>query len=76
MSQKVRLGFIGAGNFISSLHLITAGLCPFIEIRAIADLNEELLEKHAAEKKVSYTSTDYKKLLSDPDIDIIPESVK
>lgn len=71
MSQKARLGFIGAGAFISARHLITADICPFMEIRAIADLNEELLKKHSAEKEVGYTTTDYKQLLADPDIDII-----
>jgi predicted dehydrogenase len=70
-SKKARVGFIGAGSFISFTHLITAEECPFTEIRAIADISGELLARHAAEKHVGYTTTEYKKLLADPEIDII-----
>jgi len=70
-SKKARLGFIGTGVFINSTHLLTASQSPFMEIRAIADLNEMQLAKHQAEKKVGYTTTNYHELLNDNRIDII-----
>ena len=69
--RKIRIGFIGAGAFISSRHLKTAGETPYMEIRAIADLNEDLLKQHQARYQVGYTTTDYKKLLADQEIDLI-----
>ncbi|MBO4513707.1 MAG: Gfo/Idh/MocA family oxidoreductase [Victivallales bacterium] len=71
MNRKVQIGFIGAGAFISAHHLKTAGETPFIEIRAIADLNEELLAAHKAHYDIGYTTGDYRKLLEDDDIDLI-----
>ncbi len=71
MKSKVKIGFIGAGAFISAHHLKTAGETPFIEIRAIADLSPELLAKHQANYKIGYTTDNYHKLLDDEEIDLI-----
>lgn len=69
--DKVRVGFIGAGGFISAHHLLTVRDSEIMEVRAIADLNEELLAKHAANMQVGYTTTDYRRLLADPDVDMV-----
>ena len=69
--KKARVGFIGAGNFISANHLLTVRDSSRMEIAAIADLDEERLAKHQARMKIGYVTTDYKKVLADPDIDII-----
>ena len=74
--KQVNVGFIGAGAFISSTHLRTAGATDYINISAIADLNEKLLVAHSKKYKVGYTTTDYKQLLNDPAIDIIVIGVK
>ena len=66
--KRINVGFIGAGAFISSTHLKTAGETDFINIAAIADLNEELLAQHCKKYDVGYTTTDYKKILTDKDI--------
>ena len=68
--KKVNVGFIGAGAFISSTHLKTAGNTDFIRIAAIADLNEAALEAHRQRYEIGYTTTDYRKILRDPDIDV------
>ena len=73
--KKARIGFIGAGRFISANHLLTARNSKIMDIAAIADLDQSLLDKHAAAMKVGYTTTDYKRLLNDPDIDMIVISV-
>ena len=71
MTKQANVGFIGAGGFISAHHLVTANESKYLNIAAIADLNEETLKRHAETKPVGYTTTDYKKLLADKDIDII-----
>ncbi len=71
MERKVNVGFIGAGSFISRHHLPTAGKSKVMKIRAIADLNQELLNAHAEKYAPDYTTDDYKQLLNDPEIDLI-----
>jgi len=73
---KVQVGFIGAGNFISAHHLLTVRDSEIMEIRAIADLDEERLQKHAANMLVAYTTTDYQKLLVDADVDMVVVGTK
>jgi len=70
-SKKIRLGFIGAGAFISARHLKTAGETPYMEIRAIADLDRERLAEHQKKYQIGYVTDDYRKLLADPEIDLI-----
>ncbi|MCK5801884.1 MAG: Gfo/Idh/MocA family oxidoreductase [Lentisphaeria bacterium] len=70
-NRQVRVGFIGAGGFISAHHLLTVRDSGIMEIRAIADIDEARLAKHAANMPIGYTTTDYKKLLADPEIDLI-----
>lgn len=69
--KKINIGFIGAGAFISSTHLKTAGEADFINIAAIADLNEDLLAAHTKKYDIGYTTTDYKKVLADKDIPLV-----
>ena len=69
--RKVQVGFIGAGHFISARHLPTAHTSENMDIRAIADLNEELLKKHSSNVQVGYTTTDYRKILDDPEVEMV-----
>lgn len=72
MEKKiVNVGFIGAGAFITAHHLPTAHEADFIHIRAIADLNPEQLSAHAEKFSPDYVTSDYKQLLSDPEIDLV-----
>ncbi len=69
--KKARIGFIGAGNFISAHHLLTVRDSKRMEIAAIADLDKARLAAHQSKMKIGYVTSDYKKLLADADIDII-----
>ena len=69
--QRAKIGFIGAGNFVSAHHLLTVRDSERMEIAAIADLDEARLAKHQSQMQIGYVTTDYKKLLADPDIDIV-----
>ena len=57
MSQKVRMGVIGAGN-MGSAHIkcIQDGNCPEIEITAVADIKPERLEHIPVSRKFSSTA--------------------
>lgn len=69
--SRVRVGFIGAGGFISAHHLLTARDSDIMEIRAIADIDEKRLAEHAANTPIGYTTTDYRELLADFGLDIV-----
>ena len=69
--KQINAGFIGAGAFISATHLKTAGETDFINIAAIADLNDQLLETHSQKYKIGYTTNDYRKILADKDIPLV-----
>ncbi len=71
MTRKIKVGFIGAGAFVSAHHLLTVRDSDKMTIHAIADINKQLLNAHAAQMDIGYTTTDYKKILSDADIDIV-----
>ena len=69
--QNVQVGFIGAGNFITGMHLPTVHQSENMDIGAIADLDEELLKRHSSNMPVGYTTTDYRKILDDPEIEMV-----
>ena len=69
--DKARVGFIGAGRFISLTHLPTARASAAMEVRAIADLDEAALQRHRDAGPVGYTTNDYKDLLADEDIELV-----
>ena len=66
MKKKIRVGIIGIGNMGSGhAKFIKLGLCPNIEITAIADTNKDRLEwakKQKFGKNVSYFSDDIEML--------------
>ena len=66
MKKKIRVGIIGIGNMGSGhAKFIKLGLCPNIEITAIADINKDRLEwakKQKFGKNVSYFSDDIEML--------------
>ncbi len=69
--EPVQAGFIGAGNFIGAHHLLTARDSPLLAIAAIADLDESLLARHANRMPVGYTTTDYRRVLDDPSVELV-----
>ena len=66
MKKKIRVGIIGIGNMGSGhAKFIKLGLCPHIEITAIADTNKDRLEwakKQKFGKNVTYFSDDIEML--------------
>lgn len=69
--NKARTGFIGAGNFISAHHLHTAGHSEIMTVHAICDLDEQRLAQHQSRYQPQYVTKDYRRVLDDPDVDIV-----
>ena len=67
---KLRVGFIGVGD-ITDLHYPGYKDNPKAELYAICDVDEERLQKRASEWKVEKTYTDYRELLTDPNIEAV-----
>ena len=68
--DKLRVGIIGVGR-IADLHYLGYKDNPRAELRAIADVSRELLERRAREWGVPNAYTDYRQLLADPNVDAV-----
>src|SRR5512138_1899323 len=71
MAQQVhQIGVVGAG-MIAQLHMDNFTGDPRTQVRWLADVNEKALAESAAKYKVPHTTTDYRKMLSDPALDAV-----
>jgi len=68
--KKIRVGFIGCGR-ISDLHALGYHQHAGAEIAAVCDVNEETARRKQNEWNAEYSTTDYRKILHDPDIDAV-----
>ena len=71
MPDKLRVGVIGAGRWSKSAHLPGFARSPHCDVVAICDLNEDLARDAAGQFGIEAVYTDYEKLLSRADIDVI-----
>ena len=71
MAEKLRVGVIGAGRWSGIAHLPGFKGSPLCELVMICDLDHELAESRAKEFGIPEVTTDYEKLLSRKDIDVV-----
>jgi predicted dehydrogenase len=71
MKEKLRVGVIGAGRWARSAHLPGFFRSPLSELAVICDLDREMAEARAAEFDIPDVETDFEKVLSRPDIDVV-----
>jgi len=71
MVDKLRVGVIGAGRWAASAHLPGFTGSPLSEVVMICDVDRELAEARAKEFDIPEVTTDYEKMLSRNDIDVI-----
>jgi predicted dehydrogenase len=71
MKEKLRVGVIGAGRWARSAHLPGFLRSPLSELVAICDLDREMAEARAAEFDIPHVETDFEKLLSRTDLDVV-----
>ena len=68
--DKVRVGFIGAGN-VTDMHYLGYENNPLAELYAICDVDKNLLERRVSEWGVNKSYLDYRELLADPEVDAV-----
>lgn len=71
MRDKLRVGVIGAGRWAASAHLPGFMRSPLCEVAVICDLDEGLARDRARQFGVPEYTSDYEKVLSRTDIDVI-----
>ncbi|HOX38553.1 MAG TPA: Gfo/Idh/MocA family oxidoreductase [Candidatus Brocadiia bacterium] len=68
--RKVNAAVIGTG-FIGPAHVEALRRLGFVDVIALGEANEELAKKKAADMSIPRAYGDFKKLLADPDIEVI-----
>ncbi len=71
MSDKLRVGVIGAGRWSKSAHLPGFQRSPHCDVVAICDMNEDMARDSAARFDIEAVYTDYEKMLARDDIDVV-----
>ena len=71
MSSSVRFGIIGAGAVSDYHHVPGIRIDPRAELVAICDPNEALLQQRQSDWGPTRTTTDYRELANDPDVDAV-----
>lgn len=71
MNNKVRVGFLGAGNLNSIQHFPNIAASPDAEFYGVCDLNREQMEKKAGPYKPKLMTEDFEELINNKNIDII-----
>jgi predicted dehydrogenase len=71
MTEKLRIGVIGAGRWAASAHLPGFDRSPLAEIVAICDLNRDMAEERARAFNIPHVYTDYQEMLMRDDLDVV-----
>lgn len=69
--DKVKVGMIGAGSLANSVHYPSLAEFDDVEIAAISDLDDGKLKSTAEKYHVEKTYKDYKKMVSEVDLDAV-----
>ncbi len=68
--QKVKVGIIGTG-FIGPAHIEALRRLGYVDVVALADMNEEVAKKKAELLSIGRYYGDYKEMLKDTDIEVV-----
>jgi predicted dehydrogenase len=71
MTEKLRVGVIGAGRWSTTAHLPGFTRSPLSQVVVLCDLDRELAERKAKMFNIPAVETDYEKVLSRRDIDLV-----
>ncbi|MAE66088.1 MAG: hypothetical protein CMJ18_17595 [Phycisphaeraceae bacterium] len=71
MSRTINAGFLGVGNFIGKTHLPHVFDHPRLRVHTLCDQREDLLDQRAARFAPLKTTTDYRAMLDDPEVDLV-----
>ena len=70
-AHGIRVAVVGAGRWAQVAHIPGWQRDPRAEVVALADVDEAALAAAASSFSVPRTTTDYRELLDDPDIDVV-----
>jgi len=71
MKDKLRVGVIGAGRWAGMAHIPGWKRSPLVDLAVICDIDRDKAEARAKEFNVPGVETDYQKVLSSGDIDVV-----
>lgn len=71
MKEKLRVGVIGAGRWSTTAHLPGFTRSPLSKVVVLCDIDREMAEKKAKMFNIPEVETDYEKVFSRRDIDIV-----
>ena len=71
MSDKLRVAVVGAGRWSGSAHLPGFTRSPLCDVVMLCDLDRDLGEARAEEFEIPEFVTDFEKVLSRTDIDVV-----
>jgi predicted dehydrogenase len=71
MKDKLRVGVIGAGRWSNAAHLPGFYRSPLCDLVMVCDLDMELAEARAKQFEIPEVTSDYTKILSRSDIDVV-----
>ena len=71
MTDKLKIGMIGAGRWAGMAHLPGFTRSPLSEVVAICDLNRELAESRAEEFNIDGVYTDYQEMIRKEELDVV-----
>ena len=71
MADKVRVGFVGAGNLANSIHYPCLASLPDVELVATCDLVEEKARETAERFSIPQVFTDYEEMLAEVDPQVV-----
>ncbi len=69
--KKIKVGFIGAGGIVRSVHLPPAKAIPDVEVLAIADINKKAAEALAAAHNIPNVFESYDDMLNKVEFDAV-----
>ena len=68
--ERIKVGIIGTG-FVGTVHIDALRRLGFVEVVAVAEANEELAQKKAADFFIPRAYGNYLDLINDPDVQVI-----
>ncbi len=71
MTDKLRVGVIGTGRWAGMAHIPGWKRSPLVDLVVVCDIDREKAEARAKEFDVPSVETDYQKVLSRNDIDVV-----
>ncbi len=69
--QQVVFGLIGAGGIAQSQHLPNLTRAPHVTLKSVCDVRPDALQQAQRQYAIPHATTDYRSLLSDPEIQAV-----